>query len=198
MATKKDNGVDPLRTFELSQGEWDEVVQSVVKEGREEWEPYVSSIVAAIQLGYLDPHLHLLGKFLRERYLHIRDGQPAPMYYATGVQPVSAPAVGVASVPGRSGLEMIPTGGVKPLRPALEGERNSAFCFVAKKHLFSKSDFVGKHFQSKAFSGSLVRIDKVNPQNFLTTIIECPNQPKNVGRSANFTIEKLFHIYDLT
>lgn len=191
------SGIDPLRTFDLDRQEWQEIIDSVVTEGRQSWEDYASTLVAAIELGYLDAHLQMLGKFLRERYLHLKGGAPAPAYYARGDRAVgTVPVAGVAAAESKFTPMILPPG-VTPIREIGPNNYIGRGNFAARGHVFRNADFIGYHFRSKAFDGSIIRIDKINPKNFLCTIVECTSKPAYVGRGANFTIEKQYHLYNI-
>jgi len=206
--TDKLPDLDPLRTFELEAYEWDLVKQAVGNEGFDAWDQYASSIVAAIELGYLDNHLQMLGLWLKRRYMHLKDSNSLPAMYAEGVSSQGkGKAVGVASVPVTSAAStssrlvdgswldwdeaiewvtsrhaLINPPGIKPFRTA-DASLPLRNAFQVDDWVFSKDDFTNRYFTSPVpfRPMALFRIDKANRENFAVTCVA--HKPRGRFRS---------------
>lgn len=195
------SALDPLRVFEMDQEDWDSIKRSVVAEGPKEWEDWVPTIIAAIEEGYLDSSLQMVAKWLRDRYLFLKNtGALAPAY---------APAVGVAKVESNTpplltneyisaiNPDMVPASGIAPMM----GNESGTPYFTARGFKFRKSDFIGKHFVSPVpvTGGALFRIDKVNRSTFDVTVVAVNELARrgSIGRTHNFDLQKQYRIYDL-
>jgi hypothetical protein len=200
-------GIDPLRTFSITEDEWAEVVEGVKGEGFDDWDGYAPAIIAAIELGYLDRHLQMLGKWMRARYTHLRDSSPEMVMalYTPGA------AVGKAAVAktlidklledSQHEIPMIPTHGVTPIGKAENLKTRLIGQFQARGYVFDKDDFVGKHFVSPVpiEGGALYRIDKVNSVNFQVRCVAVNDkrQERKLNREYAFTIERQHRMYNL-
>lgn len=208
--------LDPLRSFELDVKDWEHIVDVVKTEGYEEWDGFAPAIVAAIELGYMDNHLQMLGKWLRSRWLYLKDNDNLPDIYqpgtngnnASSVAPtktVASPqpdgtwtdyAAAIEAVTNRG--EMIPDEGIKPLRPYDPNTALRRGTFAAKRHVFFKADFIGKYFIAPVpvKPGALYRIDKVANTNFQVTCVASAIG-SHLGRTYNFRIESQYRFYNL-
>jgi hypothetical protein len=198
------SAVDPLRTFEMDEEEWDDVVTSVKDEGREAWGKWAPAIVAAIEEGYLDDHLQMLATWMRERYLFLKNTDALPPMYSAGIGKPMARAV-VANpileqLAGSGKYDMMPVEGIRPVRNLADGSMSTQE-FTAKGWVFRKSAFIGKHFIADIIvpGGALFRIDKVNRLNFQVTVVAATREDQRgrVGRQHDFLIEKQFRWYNI-
>jgi hypothetical protein len=169
---------DPLRSFDITQEEWDEVNSVVRKEGAEEWDAFAPMVFAAIEQGFLDNHLQMLGRWARGRYLYLKDNSQLPAIYAEAI-PSAPKAVGRAQVttgvpgpqsttpksdnPNAEGIYssyldalndlnqagvIIQNNSVSPMHEVMDVYRPLLDEFVVRGWVFKKSDFVGKYFIS--------------------------------------------------
>lgn len=184
--------MDPLRSFDLDEDEWKDFVAGVRKEGKGEWDAYAPAVAAAIIDGYLDAHLQTLGKFMRERYLYLKDRGDAPSYTPRAAQDDEkyparrgwGPRVITAVESGE--YDMLPAQGVQPLSSI--GYTGRQY-FHAKGYTFAKSEFVGQHFVSPVpvTGGGLYRIESIGRDN-AKVICVVANREGKEGRVANFAL----------
>jgi hypothetical protein len=184
--------MDPLRSFDLDEDEWQDFVALVRKEGKAEWDDYAPAVAAAVIDGYLDKHLQTLGKFMRERYLYLKNRGEAPIYTPRPAQdddkyPVRrgwGPRVIAAVESGE--YEMLPSQGVHPYSASAYSGRQF---FRAKDYTFNKGDFVGKHFVSPVpvTGGGLYRIESIGRDN-AKVICVVANREGKEGRTSNFIL----------
>lgn len=210
---------DPLRSFELTEDEWQETVKAVIKEGFEDWDIFAPQIVAAVEQGYLDNHLQMLALWMRQRWMYLKDSnQLAPAYVAalkgdfgTDDGPVAAPAAGsgqrlasglytdyefaLSDVQARR--KMIPDDGIRPERTYTDGEALRGE-FKAHGYVFNKMKFIGKHFTSPVpvKPKALYRIDRIGREN-ITGIVVASVSGQSLGRGVNFRIDNQRHIFNI-
>lgn len=187
--------LNPLRTFELDAEEWADTVAAVKKEGREEWAAYAPTVVAAIELGYLDEHLQMLGLFLKQRYLHLKDGGLAPAYAPNAGAKVSTDIEDYAP-------HIFPPDGIQPSYKLNNPDAPvSTGMFRARGYAFAKADFVGKHFASPVpvKGGAIYRIESVGRRYFETVVVavQDPRVKGQIGREPKFDIDKQFRLYNI-
>lgn len=204
MALNKVADIDPLRSFDVDEDEWADTVAGVRKEGKDEWDAYAPAVAAAILDGFLDNHLQTLGKFMRERYLFLKDRGEAPTYVPANSKNVfggaakrNGKSMGAAVEEAIASGEypMLPPTGVQPTH---NYEIKGPSYFTARGHTFLKRDFEGKHFYAAVpiDGGALYRIDKIAREN---AQVECvvSNTGQKVGRMYNFRLARQFNWYNI-
>lgn len=207
---------DPLRTFELDQDAWDQVVKSVTDEGFDGWDQFAPAIVAAIQEGYMDRHLQMLGYFLRSRYLHLKNGEQSPVYEALVAEAQHLPDDDIdtdiditpitrhrptsyeelVSLLGTANFPDFPSGGITPVRAmASPNETARGGEFRVHGFIFKKADLVGKHFVFKSPDVLAIflieRVDKVNAVCRIVEHVPTASGPKGrIGASWTFRLAR--------
>lgn len=183
---------DPLQTFQITDDEYQRVREAVIEEGFETWDAYAPVLVAAIDEGYLDRHLQVLGKYLRDRWMHLRENGTAPIAVPPRVMAVTKSQADPVDVQhldpmdkladAASGFtpatvedlrEMVktnyrhfPYAGISPIRKHADGETAGAGQFRVHGYIFSKADLMNRHFVfnvgKKLAIFRVMKVDKVH------------------------------------
>lgn len=198
--------VDPLRTFEMDDAGWKKIVRLVEAEGFDDWHNFAPQMVAAIQLGYMDAHLQMLGKVLRERYFHLKDpdGNPAPEYMPAEDTASAGSAMNIgAYLVANPDIKFVPSDGITPEQKVWDNSESvPRDKFKARGWRFNKSDFVDLHFEATLGvigCKGLYRIESAGATKFAVMLVAVDDAKKQgrVGRLYNFDMEKQKHWYNL-
>lgn len=201
-----EENIDPTRTFELDEQDWEAVLASVRKDGYDDWNGYAPQIIAAITEGYLDSHLQMLGRFLRQRYLHLKDatGNLAPAYVpsAAGGSAQSSDT-NLEDLIHNSGLDMLPKEGINPTSKVYDDDESvpRAF-FKARGWRFRKHSFLEKHFITELSAvgcRALYKIESIGMTKIevVCVAVEKGTHTRHVGRVFKFDTEKQRHWYNI-